>query len=56
MLFLFLALVGGVAAVREYRLHTAGTGSVGKALLAACFALVFAYFGVSSFWRSRPRS
>jgi hypothetical protein len=55
LLFLFLALVGGGAAVKEYHLHAAGSGSAGKSLLAAFFAVVFAYFGVSSFWRSRRR-
>jgi hypothetical protein len=55
LLFLFLALVGGGAAVREYRVHATGSGSAGKALLAALFALIFAYFGVTSFWRSRRR-
>jgi hypothetical protein len=55
LLFLFLALVGGGAAVKEYHLRAAGTGSAGKAMLAAFFALVFTYFGVSSFWRSRRR-
>lgn len=53
LLFLLLALVGGGAAVKEYRLHAAGSGSAGKALLAAFFTVVFTYFGVSSFWRSR---
>lgn len=55
LLFLVLAVVGGGAAVREYHRHTMGTGSTGKMLLAAGFALLFAYFGVSSFWRSRAR-
>jgi len=55
LLFLVLALVGGGAAVREYhRLHT-GTASTGKMLLATGFALLFAYFGINSFWRSRRR-
>jgi len=55
LLFLFLAFVGGAAAVRQYHRYQAGTTGVGKATLAAAFALVFAYFGVSSFWRSRKR-
>ena len=55
LLFLLLALVGGGAAVREYHLHAAGSGSAGKIMLAAFFAAIFAYFGVSSFWRSRQR-
>lgn len=55
LLFLLFALVGGAAAVREYHRHTAGAAGSGKMLLAAFFALLFAYFGVSSFWRSRKR-
>jgi hypothetical protein len=55
LFFLVLALVGGGAAVREYHRHAAGNGSTSKMLLAAAFAAVFAYFGVSSFWRSRKR-
>ncbi|MGC2112510.1 MAG: hypothetical protein WA655_23530 [Candidatus Korobacteraceae bacterium] len=55
LFFLVLALVGGAAAVREYHRHLAGSGSIPKMLLASGFALLFAYFGVSSFWRSRKR-
>ena len=55
LFFLVLALVGAGAAVREYHRHAAGTGSEGKMILASMFALLFAYFGVSSFWRSRRR-
>ncbi len=55
LMFLVFALVGAAAAVREYHRHAAGTGSTGKALLAAFFAVIFAYFGMSSFWRSRQK-
>ncbi len=55
LFFLVLALVGAGAAVREYHRHAAGTGPVAKMLLATAFALLFAYFGVSSFWRSRKK-
>jgi hypothetical protein len=53
MFFLALAFVGAAAAIREYHRHLAGSAS--KMLLAAGFAVLFAYFGVSSFWRSRRR-
>ena len=53
--FLVVAMIGGGAAVREYHRYQAGTATVGKTLLAAGFAALFAYFGVSSFWRSRKR-
>ena len=55
LLFLFLAFVGGAAAARQYHRYQTGTSGLGKVLLAAGFGLVFAYFGVSSFWRSRKR-
>ena len=55
LFFLALGLVGAAAAVREYHRHLAGNGSTGKMALAAAFALLFGYFGVSSFWRSRRR-
>lgn len=55
LFFLALALVGAAAAVREYHRHLAANGSVGKMLLASTFALLFGYFGVTSFWRSRKR-
>jgi hypothetical protein len=53
LFFLVLALVGAAAAAREYHRHAAGNGSTAKMLLASAFALLFGYFGVSSFWRSR---
>ena len=55
LLFLVLAVVGGGASVRQYHRYQAGAAGAGKAVLAAAFALVFAYFGVSSFWKSRRR-
>ena len=55
LLFVVLALVAAGAAVREYRQYTAGQGSGAKVLLAGAFALMFAYFGVNSFWRSRKK-
>jgi len=55
LLFLVLAFVGGGAAVHEYHRYRAGAGGAGKMLLAAVFTLMFAYFGVSSFWRSRKK-
>ena len=55
LLFLVLAVVGGTAAVRGYHRYVAGAGGLAKPALAAVFALVFVYFGVSSFWKSRKR-
>jgi len=55
LLFLSLAVVGGAAAVRQYHRYSAGSSGAGKVVLATAFALVFAYFGVSSFWKSQKR-
>ena len=55
LFFLVLAFVGAAAAVRELHRRALGTGSTGKMLLATGFALLFAYFSVTSFWRSRRR-
>jgi hypothetical protein len=52
-LFFVLAVIGGAATVREYRRHAAGTTSWGKVAVAAVFTLLFLYFGVNSFWRTR---
>lgn len=58
-LFLVLAVVGGGAAVREYRRYAAGTTTWGRVAIAAVFALLFLYFGINSFWsasrKSKPR-
>jgi hypothetical protein len=54
--FLVLAMVGAAAAIREYHRHLAGTAGAGKIFLAAGFALLFLYFGVSSFWSSGNKS
>ena len=55
LLFLTLAVIGGAAAVRWYHRYSTSAGGRAKPALAAAFALVFAYFGITSFWRSRRR-
>ena len=54
--FLALALLGGGALAEEYPKYQAGKVSGARLLLALCFMLLFAYFGVSSFWRVRKKS
>src|ERR1700687_424524 len=56
--FVFLALagIGVIAFFREYNKYQAGHASSSRALLAVCFAGLFAWFGVSSFWRVRKKS
>lgn len=52
-LFLCLAVIGAAAGFREYRHYAHGQSGPGKAAVAAVFTLMFVYFGVNSFWRSR---
>jgi hypothetical protein len=54
--FLFFALAGGLACWREYQAWQTGKIGPAKMALAACFAIVFLWFGVSSFWRAQRRS
>jgi hypothetical protein len=55
--FLALAAIGAMAGVREYGKYQAGHASgPGRLILAACFTISFAWFGVSSFWRVSKRA
>jgi hypothetical protein len=40
---------------REYTKYRAGTVPVNRVYLAAAFAAMFIYFGLSSFWRARKK-
>jgi hypothetical protein len=55
--FIFLAMAGagGIEAVREYGKHQAGRAGVRGMVVAICFTVTFAWFGVSSFWRVRQK-
>jgi threonine/homoserine/homoserine lactone efflux protein len=55
LFFVALAFVGAAAAIREHHRQLSGSGSAAKMLLASGFAVLFTYFGVSSFWRSKRR-
>jgi hypothetical protein len=60
--FLAMAAVGAMAGFREYgRYQTGHATGPGRLVLAVCFTVSFAWFGVSSFWRinrraSKPRN
>jgi hypothetical protein len=56
--FVFLAMagLGGIALSREWAKYAAGRTGPGRVVMAACFCLTFAYFGVSSFWKVRKRT
>lgn len=53
--FLALASIGALAAVREYAKYQAHHLSSGRVVLAVCFTVLFGWFGLSSFWRVRKR-
>lgn len=54
--FLVLAGIGGLAGFREYGKYTAGhAAGPGRLILAICFTVSFAWFGLSSFWRVRRK-
>jgi hypothetical protein len=50
--FLALAAIGALAGYREYAKYQAGQAAgPGRLILAICFTVSFAWFGLSSFWR-----
>lgn len=51
--FLVFATVCAGAGWREYHAHLAGTAEINRVYVAGVLALLFAWFGVSSFWRAR---
>ncbi len=53
--FLSFAVIGCVALVREYPKYQAGKVGAAKIIAPACFMVLFAYFGVSSFLRTRKK-
>jgi hypothetical protein len=55
--FLAIAAIGALAGMREYQKYQTGhaTGP-GRLLLAVCFTVSFAWFGVTSFWRVKKRA
>ena len=54
-IFLAFAAIGATELVREYLKYKAGKGTPGHVLAVAGFALMFGWFGVSSFWRVRKK-
>jgi hypothetical protein len=56
LVFLIMAASGGAAVAHEYAKYHAGKAGVGRVVVAICFTLTFAWFGLSSFWRVRRKS
>ena len=52
-LFLVIAVMLGSKTFREYQVHVATHASPSRFYLATFFCILFTYFGLSSFWRSR---
>ena len=55
VVFLIMALAFAEATVREYGKYHAGQAGFGRVVVAICFTVAFAWFGVSSFWRVRRK-
>ena len=55
-LFLVLTVIGAGATWREYRHYARGEAVSGKVAVGVVFTLMFLYFGLNSFWRSRKSS
>ena len=55
--FLAITAMGAIAVIREYGKYQSGhaTGP-GRLLLAICFTVLFAWFGLTSFWRVKKRA
>ena len=54
-IFLCLGLMGAGAGLREYHKYGLGSGNLNKIWASGIFALLFAYFAVTSFWRARRK-
>jgi hypothetical protein len=55
--FLAIAGIGAIAGMREYSKYQSGhAAGPGRLVLAVCFTVSFAWFGISSFWRVRRRA
>lgn len=55
LIFLVMAAGGGIESTKEYAKYEAGRTGLGGVVVAICFTLTFAWFGVSSFWRVRQK-
>jgi hypothetical protein len=55
LVFLVMAASGGIASAKEYAKYHAGRAGVRGLVVAICFTVTFAWFGVSSFWRVRQK-
>jgi hypothetical protein len=55
--FLAIAGIGAITGFREYeKIQSGQVSGRGRLVLAICFTISFAWFGLSSFWRVRRRT
>jgi hypothetical protein len=55
LVFLIMAASGGAGLAHEYGKYKAGKAGPGGVVAAICFIAIFAWFGVSSFWRVKRK-
>jgi hypothetical protein len=55
LVFLVMAAGGGITLHREYAKYEAGRAGSGRVVIAICFTVAFAWFGVSSFWKVKRK-
>ena len=56
LVFLVMAASGGAAVAHEYAKYQAGRVGFGRVVVAICFTVTFAWFGVSSFWKVKQKT
>jgi hypothetical protein len=54
--FLVLAAIGSLSLYREYAQYQGGKGNPSRIVAAICFTVIFAWFGLSSFWKTRKKN
>jgi hypothetical protein len=54
-IFFFMAAVGAIEVAREWTKYQAGRATSGRVAVAVCFTLMFAWFGLTSFWKVRQK-
>jgi membrane protease YdiL (CAAX protease family) len=54
--FLVLAGIGSLALFREYAQYQVGKATPSRIVVAICFTVMFAWFGLSSFWKTRKKN
>ncbi|MGA7217483.1 MAG: hypothetical protein WBX38_04175 [Candidatus Sulfotelmatobacter sp.] len=56
LVFLLMAASGAIASAHEYANFHAGKTGFSRVVVAICFTVTFAWFGVSSFWRVKKKA